>query len=397
MAISPARARRERAALLKQIERDLRSKDRARLLALRQQIRAMIRARRDAVRRAIRECRERKRAIPTQKQAAVMIRDAKKSARASCDLELSAARRLSDPVERARAEHAAEAKHQRDLRRIERGLRAKPERPGVRAAERRSESDDEVRANIPPELATMFERVKRGIKGSDRKSRTEAFLEYVESHPDEQWEALEARTDDVIAELERRQAMPNPKKGKKRARRARRTSARPPKRWFDRCLRSVAAKRYARDPAAVCGAAWWRRPPAEREAIVRRLERGNRTERRTAVGIAKAEQQRADRRPPRRGNPGMNERQAIAEYERTHWGEKGQQRIRRGSAADPRHGTATELGELVQVVYRTKKRGDGLSEYEHFFEGPRPRLAYNAGGLLVVGGDYTVKKGGITG
>lgn len=57
--------------------------------------------------------------------------------------------------------------------------------PGVSRAVHRSESDDEVRQNIPPELLPTFEVVKRSIKAHDRKSRTEAFLEWVEAHPSE--------------------------------------------------------------------------------------------------------------------------------------------------------------------------------------------------------------------
>jgi hypothetical protein len=172
---------------------------------------------------------------------------------------------------------------------------------------------------------------------------------------------------------------------------------RPPKRWFDSCLRSVAAKKYARDPAAVCAAAWWRRPPADRAKIVRRLERGSPRERRTAVAIAKAEARRADG-PQRRRNPGMSDAGAVSEYERTHWGERGRGRVQRARAADPTRGTATQLGQLVAVTYRTKKKGDGGPvDYEHEFEGRLPRLLYNEGGLFIAGGDYVVKTGGITG
>ena len=50
------------------------------------------------------------------------------------------------------------------------------------ARERRAESDDEVRANIPRELHAVFERVKRGLPRKDRASRTEVFLEWVAEH-----------------------------------------------------------------------------------------------------------------------------------------------------------------------------------------------------------------------
>lgn len=94
----------------------------------------------------------------------------------------------------------------------------------------------------------------------------------------------------------------------------------------------------------------------------------------------------------------MSDADASREYERTHWGERGKERIRRTGAPDPRYGTATKLGQLVAVVYETRKGGDAEpTEYEHQFEGRRPDLVYNAGGLLIAGGDYTIEEGGIKG
>lgn len=49
----------------------------------------------------------------------------------------------------------------------------------------RRQSDDAVRANIPAELVRVFEKVKRGVRGSPHMSRTEAFLHWVEENPDE--------------------------------------------------------------------------------------------------------------------------------------------------------------------------------------------------------------------
>lgn len=181
------------------------------------------------------------------------------------------------------------------------------------------------------------------------------------------------------------------------ATRAQANPRRPPRRWFDRCLASVTARKYARDPAAVCSAAWWRMSPAQRERTVRKLERGSPRQRRAAVAIARAEQQRADG-PPRRRNGGMTDAQAMVEYERTHWGERGRRRVSRAGAPDPRHGTATKLGQLVQVVYLTRKGGDAEpTEYVHDFEGRKPELVYNEGGLMIAGGDYVIAEGGIDG
>ncbi len=54
-----------------------------------------------------------------------------------------------------------------------------------------SESDDEVRQNIPSDLIPLFNRVRLGLKKCKGKSRTESFLEYVEEHPHEGAEAVD--------------------------------------------------------------------------------------------------------------------------------------------------------------------------------------------------------------
>ena len=59
----------------------------------------------------------------------------------------------------------------------------------------------------------------------------------------------------------------------------------------------------------------------------------------------------------------------------------------------------TELGELVSVVYRTRKRGESSEYFEHEFEDRRPRLGMDIKNrrLHVLGGAYTVTADGITG
>jgi hypothetical protein len=140
-------------------------------------------------------------------------------------------------------------------------------------------------------------------------------------------------------------------------------------------------------------AAYWALPPAARLAFVRKMRRKGGRSRRAAILLA-----RAEGAPPRRKNSGMTDAGARAEYERTHWGLRGRGRVSAGRAADPAHGTLTKMGRLVSVVYETTKRGDGgPTEYEHEFEGRRPTLAYNDGGLVIVGGEYTIQRGGIDG
>ena len=424
-----AQAKRDRAALMKAIERELRTKNRGKLLALRAEWRRLRRERKSAIASALQGCRARR--PPTLAQVRAELRAERARARQLCDLDLEKARALQSKAHQAKAELVAERAYQAAMRRIEAANRQKQKavrRPLAKARDR--ESDDEVRGNIPPELVPLFDRVRRQIRATDRMTRTEAFLQYAHDHESEgeQWAALEGRVDDTIRELERRQAMSNPKKKNKRAKKAkapRRAAAKratkpkkraapkkpraarakktirrahPVGRWWEPVLASPAARKYARDRSSVRGdAAYWRLPSRVRMANVKKLVRSGKV--RAAVALARAEQARAEGPPARRRNPRpMGDRAAADEYERTHWGRRGGERVRQGRAADPRFGTATQLGKLVQITYETRKGDDDEPvHYVHDFEGPHPKLAYNAGGLLIVGGGYKVGEGGIDG
>lgn len=67
---------------------------------------------------------------------------------------------------------------------------------GLRAAEKRAESNDAVRANIPAELLPAFEKWKHTGKATERTTRTEAFLQWVHDHGGDAlrlyWEACES-------------------------------------------------------------------------------------------------------------------------------------------------------------------------------------------------------------
>jgi len=97
-------------------------------------------------------------------------------------------------------------------------------------------------------------------------------------------------------------------------------------------------------------------------------------------------------------NPALSPSAAKARYKRDHWGNPGAGVVRRMTAPNPNAGTLVELGELIEVVYRTKKGGDAQHvDYEHAFKKARPILAYNDTGLVIVSGDYSVTVRGIVG
>lgn len=66
---------------------------------------------------------------------------------------------------------------------------------------RREEDDDQVLANIDPGLHSVFHAVKRSIKPSPRKSRTEAFLEYVHENPEEVLAIQSQQADSDVARM----------------------------------------------------------------------------------------------------------------------------------------------------------------------------------------------------
>ena len=93
------------------------------------------------------------------------------------------------------------------------------------------------------------------------------------------------------------------------------------------------------------------------------------------------------------------ELQAI--YEGTHEGALPPRELRVMGAPSPFRADLVELGALVAVTYRTVKgtgRHERYHDWEHEF-GPKklPVLAFNAEGLVILGGKYRVTPRGIVG
>jgi hypothetical protein len=100
-------------------------------------------------------------------------------------------------VARRRLELEAERKQQLQISRADN--RARRQRNTYK--ERAQENDDAVRSNLPRELVPVFDRVRRHIKGSKHRTRTEAFLEWAEEHPEDVLSYQGDQTDREVAQL----------------------------------------------------------------------------------------------------------------------------------------------------------------------------------------------------
>lgn len=213
--MTPAQARRQRKELLRSIAREHKREARETIARLRLQIRDARLAKRTAFVDARSKCRAERLAAKARvrelrARLLAELREAtareKSLARDQCAADVDAAKAIADRAARARAELKAERAYRREMRRIERGnKKARLEHKRATARERRGESDDEVRANLPPEYLALFERVKARVRASDRMTRTEAFLHYAEENPGELLEGIEERTDAMIRDYEQQE------------------------------------------------------------------------------------------------------------------------------------------------------------------------------------------------
>lgn len=166
--------------LRREIERDRRRKVRERLAALKAEIKAA-RVKRDEQIRAVQiDCRLKREEL-----------------RQSCALRRN----------RARATGAAEVEERRGVLQSEKGYERqirnadRPRQLRRTTAEKRQESDDEVRSNLEPDMVRVFDSVRRHIKGTPRKSRTEAFLQWAEENPGEVFDIMQHDADRYLSQL----------------------------------------------------------------------------------------------------------------------------------------------------------------------------------------------------
>jgi hypothetical protein len=202
-------AARQLAQTRRDMERDLKRKDREKLKTLRGSIQAAKRSRKTKLREVGAQCREaRRKNIERAKRARVRLRESiqrtRERARGLCTVSRGEAYAGTlREIEKAVGALEEERALQRQL-----AVWTKPTKCALprtaKARERREESDCEVSANIDdPGLRVVWERVKAKIKGGPRRSRTESFLEWAHDHPSDVYTIQEADAERALVELER--------------------------------------------------------------------------------------------------------------------------------------------------------------------------------------------------
>lgn len=147
--------------------------------------------------------RERAKAVRAQHRAAAAAQIAAERAdsRKVCNARKTQARaQSSNRLERASKALEIERHHQAHMRRYSKPAhRVHAKRS--KAVESITESDSQVEGNIPDELAAVWRRVKGQIKGSPRRSRTEAFFEWVAEHRSDVLRIVDAQVEADVDEL----------------------------------------------------------------------------------------------------------------------------------------------------------------------------------------------------
>ena len=216
MAITAAQVKKQRAQLRRELEKDQRKAARAELAELVKRLRAakaerkrLLRGARAVCRRARVEVQPKAKAIRARHLLAA--RDEVAALRASAAGVCRTAQHRAEAraaSSRARAGAALDAaqRYQGELARA--AKRPKADRAAVAraAVERAHESDDEVRNNLPDELHAVWEARASKTKPSERRTRTEAFLEWAHDHPADVQTLMTRALERDIAKLERDEA-----------------------------------------------------------------------------------------------------------------------------------------------------------------------------------------------
>lgn len=140
--------------------------------------------------------------IEHRRQVEAALAELKASHTAACARRMDRAKRAGAAQVRALQAEIASSKSYESQ--VYRAASARQKAKAESAARRltNNESNQDVERNIAPELVQLWRERAAFTKGSPRKSRTEAFLQWVEEHPDAAAEAISGRVHAEIAALE---------------------------------------------------------------------------------------------------------------------------------------------------------------------------------------------------
>lgn len=195
-----------RKRLQRELAEHLREKDSAALQLLRAKISAARVDRRHRLHAARQSCRGallalRERQKEERHRLTLDHRAERERGRVTCNTGKQQAREEGVVLEQqAQSQYNDERTFQRQIRRA-----TKPRKERSTIRERKQEDDDAVRANLPADLLPVFEKHRRAIKDSARRSRTEAFLQWAEENPDEVVAIQQAEADRALKELIKQQ------------------------------------------------------------------------------------------------------------------------------------------------------------------------------------------------
>lgn len=201
-------AARELAQSRRDMERDLKNRDRKKLKALRESIRAAKRLRQSKLREVGATCRDQRRKnMERAKRARQRLRESilrtRERARGLCavsrgEVQASTLRQIEKAVGALEEERALQRQLAAWTRPAQCAVPA-----GRSSRERRDESDCEVASNLDdPGMRIVWERVKAKIKGGPRRTRTEAFLEWANEHSSEVYAIQEEDAERALRALE---------------------------------------------------------------------------------------------------------------------------------------------------------------------------------------------------
>lgn len=179
----------------KRLAKEIESSRRAALKSRLAELSALIKAAREQRREAV-------------KGVKMQCRVAREKLRTVCHRRAEAAKLRGAEAVATRKREADEAREtDKLLRTADRRHRVGVVKARSSALERRQESDDEVVRNLPESLVGVFQKMRKHVKGGPRRTRTEAFLEWVEENPGEvyamQGEQAERDLARLVAEHER--------------------------------------------------------------------------------------------------------------------------------------------------------------------------------------------------